>query len=64
MGTGYAVPLKDSSSLADAIYRIINISETEYTKMCRRCRDVALQTSSYKSHVDFILSVFRKYKKS
>lgn len=60
-GTGYAVPLKDSSQMADAIYRMINVPKTEYIKMCMRCREVALQSCSYKSHVDFILSVFNKY---
>lgn len=62
-GTGYAVPLKDSSSLADAIFRMIGISDSEYKKMCRLCRDVALQTSSYNSHVEFILSIYSKYQK-
>ncbi len=60
-GTGVSVPLKDSKKLADGIYRILKMSEEEYTNMKRRCRDVALKTCSYKAIVDLFITAYKKY---
>lgn len=63
-GTGISVPLKDAIQLAEGINRMLKMPKEEYDKMCETCRSVALQTSSYLSHVNRILSIYNKYQKN
>lgn len=60
-GTGICVPLKDSQKLADGIYQIITMKSEDFLAMRKRCREVALRTSSYKAQTDRIISTFAKY---
>ncbi len=60
--TGISVPVKNTQKLAEAIYHILKMPQEEYDGMRRRCRDVALQTSSYKAQTDLIVSTYEKYK--
>lgn len=62
-GTGVCVPVKDTQKLAEGIYEIIKLPINEYNCMRKRCRDVALQTSSYKAQTDIIVSTYSKYTK-
>lgn len=61
-GSGICVPLKDSRALAEGILQILRMDDKDYLKMSQRARKIALATSSYEAHADFILSTYRKYK--
>ena len=60
-GTGVCIPMKGSNELAEGILKIIRMPKDEYQRMKKQCRIVALETSSYKSHVNRIVSVYHKY---
>ena len=60
-GTGYCVPLKDVNKMSDKILEVLKLSTTEYQQMQKKCREVALQTSSYTSQVKLILDTYTKY---
>lgn len=60
-GTGICVPLRDSKALAEGMQRILQMSSEEYHKMSSKAREVALQTSSYEAHANYILSTYQKY---
>ena len=60
-GTGISVPLKDSQQLAEGIYDLIKMPREEYLIMKNRCREVALQTCSYKAMVDLLIATYNKY---
>lgn len=60
-GTGICVKLKDSKALADGIQKILQMNTDEYMAMSQRCREVAVQTSSYEAQANMILSVYYKY---
>lgn len=61
-GTGISVPVKNTQKLAEGIQCILKMQQEEYDGMRRRCRNVALQTSSYKAQIDLIISAYEKYK--
>ena len=61
-GTGICVPLRDSKALAEGMFKIIEMSHSEYQRMSKRAREVALQTSSYEAQAYQILSIYEKYK--
>jgi len=50
-GAGYCVPLRDSISLAESIFKIIHQSETERLSMRKKSRDIAVKYHSYNSIV-------------
>lgn len=60
-GTGICVPIRDSKSLADGMLKIIQMNADEYVAMSHRCREVAMQTSSYEAQANTILSIYEKY---
>lgn len=61
-GTGICVPLRDSKSLAEGMFKIMQMPQKEYKMMSVRAREVALQTSSYDAQANHILSIYDKYK--
>lgn len=60
-GTGVCVALKDSEALAIGMQQILQMGADEYSAMSQRCREVAIQTSSYEAKANMILSVYQKY---
>lgn len=62
-GTGYCVDTKDSKGLAEGIYKIMNLSTTDYENISSRCRQIAIETSSYGAYSANIVKLFEKYKK-
>lgn len=60
-GTGICTKLKDSNALADGIQQILQMDAKEYLEMSQRCREVAMQTSSYEAQANMILSIYQKY---
>lgn len=63
-GTGFCVKLKDSAALAEGIRQVLEMSTEEYMAMSHRCREIAVQTSSYEAQADRILSIYQKYSES
>ena len=62
-GTGVCVKLKDSEALANGIQDVLQMDVDEYAAMSRRCREVAMQTSSFEAQANMILSIYQKYSK-
>ncbi len=60
-GTGVCVPLKDSSALAEGIYKVLMMSQEEYQEMSSRARQVGVNTSSFNAQADLILSTYEKF---
>jgi len=44
--TGYRATLKDSEDLARGIYKLLNLSDTEYAQMSGNCRELGLKLYS------------------
>ncbi len=57
-GTGFCAKLKDSDGFAEGIYKIFSLSEDNYRAMRKKCRDIALETTSTKKVVDCIINIF------
>lgn len=54
--TGLCVPLRDSGSFADAIFKIYSMPTHQYTVMSRNCRDVAVEMHSYDAFIQNVES--------
>lgn len=63
-GTGICTRLEDSVALADGVLRILHMDVKDYMTMSQRCREVAMQTSSYEAQANVILSAYMKYSQS
>lgn len=60
-GTGVCVKVKDSNALADGIQEILQMNAGKYSAMSQRCREIAMQTSSYEAQGNKIISIYQKY---
>ena len=59
--TGICVPLRDTSALVQGIERIIYLSNEQYSEMCVKCREVAMQNCSFEAQAGMILNTYYKY---
>lgn len=60
--TGVCVKSKDTEALANGILQILQMDKNEYAVMSQRCREVAIQTSSFEAQASFISSIYEKYR--
>lgn len=58
-GTGYVAKTKNSVDFANGISTILELPNNEYEKMRQRCRNVALNTTSFKAAADPIIKAYR-----
>lgn len=56
--TGYCACMKDSVDFANGIEYIYYLDEENRKNMSKRCREIALRTTSYKSAVEQIMTVY------
>ena len=58
-GTGYVAKNKDANDFAKGILSILSLSEEEYGIMRRKCREKALETTSFKAAAEPIINAYR-----
>lgn len=58
--TGYLAQYLDANDFSDGIFKLINLNDDEKNLMSAQCRQVALDTSSYKAFEDQISKVYKK----
>ena len=61
-GTGYCAKEISSKAFADGIRWWYGLSESEYCEISKNCREIALETTSYKACVDKIVGVYTEVK--
>lgn len=59
-GTGYCAKIKDSEDFAKGIHHIYSMDKISYNTMSGKCRQVAIETTSYESSVKSIMNVYNK----
>lgn len=60
-GTGYCAKMKDASDFANGIESIFRMDKDIYQQMSKRCREVALQTTSCNVSVETIINIYNNY---
>jgi glycosyltransferase involved in cell wall biosynthesis len=58
--TGYRAKLKDSSDMAQGIYNILNLNESDYNRLSTRCRNLGLKSCSPEIRMQFFENIMRK----
>jgi glycosyltransferase involved in cell wall biosynthesis len=59
-GTGYCAKNRDSEDFAKGIHQIFRLDKNSYNIMSNKCRQGALETTSYESCVKTIMNVYNK----
>ena len=57
-GGGFCANLKDSKDFAEGIYKLYSMSNDEYSVLRETCRKIAMETTSTKTSVNYILDIF------
>ncbi|GAB2975168.1 hypothetical protein GCM10027049_07110 [Mucilaginibacter puniceus] len=58
--TGYLAKYLDANDFSDGIFKLINLNDDEKSSMSAQCRQVGLDTSSYKAFENQITKVYKK----
>lgn len=60
-GTGYCAMMKDVFDFARGIESIFRMDKDTYQQMCKRCREVALMTTSCNVSIENIINIYNNY---
>lgn len=59
-GTGYCAETRNADDFNNGIKWWYGLTESDYANVCKKCREIAIETTSYKACADKILNTYKE----